>query len=118
MTIANEPGYYPKDRTEKTSSQAVISLVCGILGWLGIFGLGGLVAVIFGHLAKKEIRESLGSVVGDGMATVGLILGYTNIALTLIGLCFLALMMLGILSAPLLCVPFANEFNTSFTTIP
>jgi hypothetical protein len=118
MANINEQSYYPKDKTEKTSSYAIISLISGVLGWLGIFGLGGILAVIFGHLAKKEIRDSLGSVTGDGLATVGLILGYTNIALTLIGLCFLALMLLGILSVPLLCVPFSNGFNFDFSSIP
>jgi len=39
-----------------------------------------ILAVIFGHLAKGEIRRSRGLKNGDGMATAGLILGYLGIA--------------------------------------
>ena len=39
-----------------------------------------ILAVIFGHLAKGEIRRSRGMKTGDGMATAGLILGYLGIA--------------------------------------
>ncbi|MEI7683361.1 MAG: DUF4190 domain-containing protein [Candidatus Saccharibacteria bacterium] len=38
-----------------------------------------ILAVIFGHLAKGEIRRSRGIKTGDGMATAGLILGYLGI---------------------------------------
>jgi hypothetical protein len=44
----------------KTSSEAIISLIAAILAWLGLFGLGGIVAVIFGHIAKNQIRKSGG----------------------------------------------------------
>ncbi len=118
MTFPEPQGYYPRDGSEKTSSYAIISLICGFLAWGGVFGLGGMLAVIFGHLAQKEIREGMGSIVGGGMATAGLVLGYTNVIISLIGLCFLAFMLLGIFSTPLFCIPFANEFNTGFTTIP
>lgn len=36
-------------------------------------------AVIFGHLAKNEIRRSQGAKTGDGIATAGLILGYLGV---------------------------------------
>jgi hypothetical protein len=88
-------GYPPP--VQETSTLAVISLISGILGWLGLFGLGGLVAVITGHIAKSEIDRSLGRISGRGMANAGLILGWTNIALTVIGICLLVLLpLLGI----------------------
>jgi hypothetical protein len=40
-----------------------------------------ILAVIFGHIAKGEIRASGGQQGGDGMALAGLILGYTGLAL-------------------------------------
>jgi hypothetical protein len=56
----------------------------GIVGWVLLPIVGAIIAVITGHMAKKEIRESQGLLGGDGLATAGLILGYSNIA---IGLC-------------------------------
>jgi hypothetical protein len=56
----------------------------GIVGWVLLPVVGAIIAVITGHMAKKEIRESRGLLGGDGLATAGLILGYSNIA---IGLC-------------------------------
>lgn len=101
-----------------TSSNAVISLICAILGWVGVFGLGGILAVIFGHIAKNEIRKNAGRVTGDGMATAGLVLGYANVAISLFGCCLFILMFTGMISAPLLCAPFFNELNTTFSLLP
>lgn len=110
--------YLPPEPALPNSSYAIISLISGIMAWLGIFGLGGVLAVIFGHLAKKEIHENPQSVGGDGLATAGLVLGYANIALTLFGLCIFTLILLGVMASPLLCLPFFNNFNTQFSPIP
>lgn len=75
------PPYAPPSQT---SSMAVISLICGILGWFGLVGIGPLVAVITGHIAKGQIRSSFGRLTGDGMATWGLVLGYAQL---IIGCC-------------------------------
>ncbi len=64
-----------------TSSLSLTSLIMGIVGWVLLPVVGAIIAVITGHMAKKEIRESRGLLGGDGMATAGLILGYANIAL-------------------------------------
>lgn len=82
----------------ETNIWSIVSLVAGVLGWLGIFGLGGIVAVVAGHVAKNQIRANAGRMAGDGLATAGLILGYLNIAFTLVGLCVLLLLVLGVLS--------------------
>jgi hypothetical protein len=119
--MTSTPGYSypaPQPAGPRTSSMAIISLISGIAAWLGIFGLGGLLAIIFGHLAKGEIRKSGGMLTGDGMATAGLILGYANIAIAVVGLCLFLLIFLGILGTPLICIPFMNEINSSFSTIP
>lgn len=102
----------------RTSTTAILSLISGILGWLGIFGVGGILAIILGYVAKKEIRQSRGFITGDGLATAGLVLGYTNVALSLIGLCIFLLFFMGLLSAPVFCVPFFNDVNTAISTIP
>lgn len=56
-------------------------MIMGILGWTVLPIIGPLVAIITGHMAKSEIRKSRGRLAGDGMATVGLVLGYVQVAL-------------------------------------
>ncbi len=90
----------------KTSSNAIISLVCGILAWLGVFGLGGVLAVIFGHVAKKEIRTAIEPIDGNGMATAGLVLGYLNLAVTVLGVLLAILIIVGAIAIPLFMIPF------------
>ena len=85
--------------TERTSTAAIISLIFGIVSWVVLPLLGALVAIIAGHMARAEIRRE--RIQGDGLALVGLILGYLNIGLTL--LLFLAVVFgvlsLGVLAA-------------------
>jgi len=86
MTIPESnytPPAYPT-ATKRDSSLAIVSLIAGIIGWTVIPFIGSIVAVITGHLAKKEIRESGGAMAGDGMALAGLILGYTMIGFVLL----------------------------------
>ncbi|WP_305803989.1 DUF4190 domain-containing protein [Stenotrophomonas sp. YIM B06876] len=75
----------------QTSSYAVISLVAGILGWTLLPFLGSLGAIIFGHMARGEIRRSNGQLDGDGLAVTGLVLGWVSVALWVLAiLAFLA----------------------------
>jgi hypothetical protein len=85
----------------QTSGKATASLIFGILGFLFLPIIGGIVAVACGYPARKEIRKSGGRLTGDGMATGGIILGWINIGLfSLIG-CVLfvipAIMYMGVL---------------------
>lgn len=73
----------------KDSTLAIISLIAGITSWMIFPLIGAIAAVITGHLAKKEIRESAGMLKGSGMATAGLILGYVQIGVVLLGACLL-----------------------------
>jgi hypothetical protein len=60
----------------QVSGLAIASLVLGILGLLPLFGIGSLMAVIFGHVALSIIHRSNGTRTGGGMAVAGLVLGY------------------------------------------
>jgi hypothetical protein len=51
------------------------------IGYTVIPFLGGIVAVICGHVARGEIRRSSGGMTGDGLAIAGLIIGYLNLAI-------------------------------------
>ena len=69
----------------QTSVLAIVSLVFGLLGWTLLPLVGSLVAVITGHLARAEVRRAPGPVDGDGLAIAGLVLGYSMLALAIIG---------------------------------
>ncbi len=58
-----------------TNGWAVVSLVFAILGWTFVlFGFGQLIAVVAGHIARRQISRR--GQAGDGMAVAGLVLGY------------------------------------------
>jgi hypothetical protein len=73
----------------ENSTAAVVSVAMGVTSWFMLPLVGGLVAVIAGHMAKKEIRQSGGMVGGDRLATAGLVLGYTNMILVCLAPCAL-----------------------------
>ncbi len=82
----------PGQLVPQTSTMATVSLISGILGWTILFGIASVVAVITGHMAKSEIKRSGGMLGGDGMATAGLVLGYVNLALVIVGICLLIIL--------------------------
>ncbi|UUU32825.1 DUF4190 domain-containing protein [Streptomyces sp. CA-210063] len=53
---------------------AVASMVLGIL-W--IYWIGSILALVFGYVARKQIRERDES--GGGMATAGIVLGWVGV---------------------------------------
>ena len=67
-----------------TNTLAIVSLCAAIASWVVAPGLASLVAVITGHMARRQIRET--GEEGDSMATIGLVLGYINLALSALGL--------------------------------
>lgn len=89
MTIpenSNQTTLTPMPVAKKDSALAIVSLVSGLVGWTFIPLIGAIAAIITGHLAKKEIRDSGGALSGDGMALAGLILGYVQLGLVALAL--------------------------------
>ena len=76
----------PMSYAKKDSGLAIASLVCGLVGWTFLPFFGAIAAIITGHLAKKDIRDSGGTKSGDGMALAGLILGYVQIGLIVLAI--------------------------------
>ena len=73
---------YPAPVYATTNGLAVASLVAAFL-WIG--WLGSIAAVIMGHIALGQIKESGGREQGTGLAVAGLVLGYMGVAtLTLV----------------------------------
>jgi hypothetical protein len=64
-----------------TSTLAVVSLAAGIVSWVLMPFIAGLVAIVCGHMARGEIRRGNGALEGDGLAVAGLVLGWINVVL-------------------------------------
>ncbi|MFF7633964.1 DUF1707 and DUF4190 domain-containing protein [Kitasatospora sp. NPDC008050] len=71
------PTFLAPVRPAPNNGMAIASLVLGLL-CVPSGGVLGVPAVITGHLARRQIRETQES--GDGMATAGLVLGYLSVA--------------------------------------
>jgi len=80
----------------KTSPLAITSLVTGLLGWTLLPLLGSLVAIVTGHMARSEIRRSRGVLDGDGLAVVGLVLGWLPVLIGVLGLVVIFMFLGGI----------------------
>lgn len=96
---APQPAYVPPPPPPQTNTWAIVSLISSILSWIGLFGLGGIVAVITGIVARNQIRENPATQTGDGLALAGIILGGVNVLVTCIGiLCFAAVILIPLLA--------------------
>ena len=66
----------------KSQGLAIASLVCGCASFMCI--IFSILAIIFGHIARGQVRREPERYNGAGMALAGLILGYCWIALSAI----------------------------------
>jgi hypothetical protein len=70
-----QPPYGYPGQSAGTNGLAIASMVLGIL-WL--YWVGSILALIFGYVARRQIRERHQS--GGGMAVAGIVLGWIGIA--------------------------------------
>jgi hypothetical protein len=70
-----------------TSTLAIVSLVAGILGFTALPVLGTIVALIAGYMARGETRSTPPRASGDGLATAGIVMGYIQLGLVVVGFC-------------------------------
>lgn len=87
MDTQNLPSY---TNTLPDSTLALISMISGILGFTFIPVVGGIVALITGYMARRETRSVPPTAGGDGMATAGIIMGWIQMGLIVVGFCCLA----------------------------
>lgn len=80
---APQYGYAP---TPPKNDLAVWSLVTGILSYVFCPLVLGIAAIVTGTMARKAADQGLAN--NRGMATAGLILGWANVALVVIGIAF------------------------------
>ena len=62
-----------------TNGLAVASLVLGLVGWV-FCGVGSVVAIVLGFIARSQIKQSWGRQTGSGMAMAGIVLGFVGLA--------------------------------------
>lgn len=74
-------GYPPL--VQRTNGMAIASMVLGIL-WL--YWIGSVLALVFGYIAKNQIRER--GEAGGGMATAGIVLGWIGVGIFAVVLVF------------------------------
>ena len=68
------------------NTMALVSMILGIVSIVMCMGaLTGIPAIICGHIARKQFRESPTPQTGEGMATAGLLMGYILTILTILG---------------------------------
>lgn len=59
-----------------TNGFSIASLVCGCFFF--IYGIPAILALIFGYIARRQIKER--GEKGDGMAIAGIVLGWVGVA--------------------------------------
>jgi hypothetical protein len=74
-------GYQAAHRTAATNGLAIAAMVLGIL-W--VYWIGSILALVFGYVARDQIKRS--GQQGDGMAIAGIVLGWVGIGFLVIGL--------------------------------
>src|SRR5512134_1685967 len=72
-----------------TSTLAIVSLVSAILGFTFVPVIGTIVALITGYMARNETRSIPPKASGDGLATAGIIMGWIQVALSVLAICCL-----------------------------
>ncbi len=80
------PSYgYGPPQARPTNGLAIASLVCGLLQ-LAFPVVTTVLALVFGYIARNQIRERGES--GEGMAKAGIILGWVGVALGVLAILF------------------------------
>ncbi|AXA85432.1 hypothetical protein DCD74_03080 [Lysobacter oculi] len=82
--------------TRQTHGLAVVSLISGILAWMVMPIVGSIIAIITGHLARRDIRAQPERYEGDAMAVIGLVLGWGQVVMGVLGISALFLFMGGL----------------------
>ena len=77
------PAYPAPPAIARVEGFAVASLVLGIV-W--VYSIGSILAIVFGTVALRRIKESNGWRTGKGMAVAGLVLGLVGVAMVVVAI--------------------------------
>ncbi len=80
------PGGYGPPPSPGINGMAIASMICGA-SWL--YGVGAILALVFGYIAKSQIRRT--GQTGGALATAGIILGWIGVAGILLVIAFMVI---------------------------
>ncbi|SDS26938.1 protein of unknown function [Brevibacterium siliguriense] len=77
MTYGNRAPVVVYQQVAPTNSSSIVALVLGLISFISSFFFLGIVGIIFGHIARSQIKAR--GERGNGMAVAGLWLGYLSV---------------------------------------
>jgi hypothetical protein len=78
--------YAPSAPSAPTSGLAIAALALGISGLTVFPFLGSVLALIFGYMARNQIRQRSGELRGKGLAVAGIVTGWIGVGLTVLSI--------------------------------
>jgi len=66
---------------QTTNGLAIASLVLAIVT---LCGVGSILGIVFGFVARRQIQASGGTQKGDGLALAGIIIGFATLAIMIV----------------------------------
>ncbi len=85
------PNYVPNNSPQANSSMAIASLVCSILGLVGILPLvGSILGIVFGRIHQRDFPAA-----NDQYARIGIILGWIGVGLAIAVVLFFVVAFVG-----------------------
>jgi hypothetical protein len=70
----------------KTNGMSIVALSASVLGFVCFVGVGGVLGVVLGLIARGEVARSGGRETGRSVANAAIVIGTLNVLLTVIGL--------------------------------
>jgi hypothetical protein len=113
MQMSQQPYYAPSPVAPQTSGMAIGSLIASILGLTLFPTIGSVIGLILGYVARNQIRDSGGTIGGDGVAKAGIILGWIGVALAVVGVCLVILVWAGLIGGSFgltICAGLGNTY--------
>ena len=77
MTYGNRAPVVVYQQVAPTNSSSIVALVLGLISFISSFFFLGIVGIIFGHIARSQIKSR--GERGNGMAVAGLWLSYLSV---------------------------------------
>jgi hypothetical protein len=93
--VTTTPPAPPSGGQPQNDPLAIWSLVLGIAGLVACPLVPSIIAIILGGKSKRKIAESGGTLTGESMAKVGVILGWIGIALGILAIIVAVLISIG-----------------------
>lgn len=92
------PNFQPNNGSTNNSAMPLASMICGILGLIGVLPIiGSILAVVFANMAKKQSLTSNEAT----YVKIGVITGWIGIGLTIAVIALLAIFGIALITLPI-----------------